>query len=232
MRPPSTALVESGSTRVLIDAGLVDLAERFPTGNPTKILLTHSHPDHVQGLFHLRWGRGPVIDVSAPPDPEGRADLYNNNGVLKFHRLQEYSPVRFGAVMATPVPSVHSKMTFGYCLEAGVAKIAYLCDTVGLPPDSVDFLQQWRPHCMVLDGSHPPLAKPSRNHNDVRTALESADAIGAKMMVFTHISHGLIYGCWTTPEPCDDTSRLDGMVCFWNWRKMTYGQDHTVFQRH
>lgn len=32
-------------------------------------------------------------------------------------------------------------MTFGYCLEAGTAKIAYLCDTIGLPPGSRKFLK-------------------------------------------------------------------------------------------
>lgn len=70
MRRPSTALVESRGTRLLIDAGLVDLAERFPAGTLTAILLTHYHPDHVQGLFHLRWGTGPRIEVGSPPDPQ------------------------------------------------------------------------------------------------------------------------------------------------------------------
>lgn len=191
IRRPSTALVESRNTRVLIDAGLVDLVERFPPGSITAILLTHFHPDHVQGLFHLRWGKGPRIDVGAPPDPEGCADLYKNSGLLKFQRLQEFSPALFGDLTVTPVPLIHSKMTFGYCLEAGSARIAYLCDTIGLPPGSIEFLKQWRPDCVVLDCCHPPLGRKPRNHNDVHTALESADAIGAKRVILTHVSHEL-----------------------------------------
>lgn len=53
-RRPSTTLVEAGATRILLDAGLTDLTERFPPGSLTAIVLTHFRPDHVQGLFHLR----------------------------------------------------------------------------------------------------------------------------------------------------------------------------------
>lgn len=190
-RRPSTALVETDGTRLLIDAGLNDLAERFPAGTLSSILLTHYHPDHVQGLFHLRWGMGEPIDVWSPSDPEGCADLYKNSGLLRFHRLQEFEPTLIGAATVTPVPMIHSKMTFGYCLESCGARIAYLCDTIGLPTGSIKFLQQWQPDCVVLDCCYPPKERSPRNHNDVKSALECADAIGARKVVFTHLSHEL-----------------------------------------
>ncbi|MDT8321213.1 MAG: phosphonate metabolism protein PhnP [Xanthomonadales bacterium] len=191
IRRPSTALVETGGTRLLIDAGLTDLAERFPAGTLSSILLTHYHPDHVQGLFHLRWGMGKQIDVWSPPDPEGCADLYKNSGLLRFHWLQKFEPTLMGDVTVTPVPMIHSKITFGYCLEAGGARIAYLCDTIGLPPDSTKFLKQWRPDCIVLDCCYPPQERPPRNHNDVKRALECVDVIGARKAIFIHLSHEL-----------------------------------------
>lgn len=83
-RAPCSALIETGDTRILIDGGLMDLHTRFAPGELDAILLTHFHPDHVQGLFHLRWGRGPRIPVLIPPDPDGCADLFRHPGILDF----------------------------------------------------------------------------------------------------------------------------------------------------
>ena len=111
------AQVDAGETCLLIDAGLNDLTERFPPASLSAILLTHFHPDHVQGLFHLRWGKGPRIPVFAPPDAEGCADLYKHPGMLKFRRLEKFTPLQIGALHVTPLPLIHSKPTFGYAIE-------------------------------------------------------------------------------------------------------------------
>lgn len=44
IRRPCSALIESGDTRILIDEGLTDLHERFPSGMLSAIVLTHSGP--------------------------------------------------------------------------------------------------------------------------------------------------------------------------------------------
>ncbi|MBD1400864.1 phosphonate metabolism protein PhnP [Pelobacter sp. M08fum] len=191
IRRPATALVEGGGTRLLIDAGLVDLVARFEAGSLNAILLTHFHVDHVQGLFPLRWGQVEAVPVWSPPDPEGCADLYKHPGILDFHHPEPFVPLTIGALTVTAVPLRHSKMTYGYCLQTGSTKLAYLTDTVGLPPATRDFLQGWHPDGIVLDCCHPPQEEPPRNHNDVCTALESADAIGANRVIITHISHEL-----------------------------------------
>ena len=99
-RNPCCAVLEAGNQRLLIDAGLMDLAERFPAGSLDGVLLTHYHPDHVQGLFHLRWGTGKPIDVYGPPDSEGCADLYKNPGLLNFHRLAQFVALALGELCA------------------------------------------------------------------------------------------------------------------------------------
>lgn len=188
-RRPCTALVEAGNTRILLDAGLTDLTERFPPGSLTAIVLTHFHPDHVQGLFHLRWGKGPSIPVFAPPDTEGCADLYKNHGLLEFKRLAKFEPVTIGCLTLTPLPLIHSKPTFGYAIEGHLGhKFAYLTDTIDLPPRTEQFLLAHEVNNLIIDCSHPP-DMGSNNHNDLPKALAIVDRTGPHRAWLTHIGH-------------------------------------------
>lgn len=214
-RGPCSALIESGDTRILLDAGLTDLAERFAPGSLSAILVTHFHADHVQGLFHLRWGKGAAIPVYAPPDSEGCADLYKNHGLLDFRKLAKFDAFSVGNLDITPVPLIHSKVTFGYAIEDSQGhRFAYLTDTAGLPPQTETFLKEWRPDGMALDCSHPPREKESRNHNDLPRALAVLDAIAPVRAWLTHISHE--FDCWVmdaSPQlPPDIRIARDGEV--------------------
>ncbi len=190
-RRPASALIEAGETRLLIDAGLTDLAERFAAGDFPTLLLTHFHPDHVQGLFHLRWGVGTRIPVYCPPDSEGCADLYKNPGLLEFRPMRKFEALHVGPVTITPVPLIHSKVTLGYCIESGDSRIAYLTDTAGLPPKTETFLRDWQPSELVIDCSYPPRATPSKSHNDVNLALAAITAVRPQRAWLTHIGHEL-----------------------------------------
>jgi len=133
MRRPNCALVEAGGVRLLLDAGVMDIAERFAPDALAAILLTHFHADHVQGLFHWRWGVG-ELDVYAPHDSEGCADLYKYPGPLKFMHRTKFEAFEIGDLRITPVPLVHSKPTLGYCIEYEGVRLAYLTDSRELPP--------------------------------------------------------------------------------------------------
>lgn len=190
-RRPCSAVIESGRTRVLLDGGLVDLHERFVPGTLDAIVLTHFHPDHVQGLFHLRWGFGARLPVYGPPDSQGCADLYQHPGLLEFRALAAFEPVTIGELTLTPLPLVHSKITFGYAVEsAAAARFAYLTDTLGLPPPTERFLAGWGAHGLAVDCSYPPKSDP-RNHNDWTTALALVDRLQPGRAWLTHISHNV-----------------------------------------
>lgn len=190
-RLPCSALIESAGTRVLIDAGLTDLHERFPPGFLSAIVLTHYHPDHVQGLFHLRWGKGEPLPVHGPPDSEGCADLFKHPGLLAFRPARKFEAFEIGALRLTPLPLVHSKPTLGYAIEGPRGqRFAYLTDTLGLPPKSAAFLRDWGAFDMAIDCSYPPQPAP-RNHNDWLAAHQCVAATGARTAWFTHLSHAV-----------------------------------------
>lgn len=187
-----SALIESGDTRILLDAGLTDLTKRFAPGSLSAILVTHFHPDHVQGLFHLRWGKGTRIPVYTPPDSEGCADLYKHHGMLDFHKLAKFESFSVGNLSITPLPLIHSKVTFGYAIQNRQnSRFAYLTDTAGLPPQTETFLSQWHPDGMAIDCSYPPREELSRNHNDYHQSVAILRAVAPRHGWLTHISHDL-----------------------------------------
>jgi phosphoribosyl 1,2-cyclic phosphate phosphodiesterase len=184
-------LVEADGARVLIDAGLMDLHDRFPPGSLDAIVLTHYHPDHVQGLFHIRWGKGQPVTVFGPPDSEGCADLFKHPGLLKFETVRKHEPFRIGPLCWTPLPLIHSKPTLGYAIEGPEhSRWAYLTDTHGLPPSTAEFLQGWGPFQMAIDCSYPPTDLP-KNHNDWHTAIACGRQVSAQTTWLTHLSHAV-----------------------------------------
>lgn len=190
-REPCSALVEAGNTRILVDAGLMDLHRRFEPGDLDAILLTHFHPDHVQGLLHIRWGRGDPIPVFMPPDDEGFSDLFKHPGLLDFRPQKAFAGFRIGPLTITPVPLSHSKPTFGYHFQdLDHARFSYLTDTCGLPPETHEFLRQQRPHGLALDCTFPPRPEP-KGHNDWPLALEIIAGISPSRAWLTHVRHDL-----------------------------------------
>ncbi len=209
VRRQCSAEVQLNDVRLLVDAGLSDLPERYPPGSLNGLLLTHYHVDHVQGLFHWRWGKSDTIKVYGPDDPEGCADLLKHPGLFDFNStFTAFQSLEFSGVeqtlTVTPLPLTHSKPVFGYCLQTGQAcKLAYLTDTVGLPEQTFDWMLRNKVTTAVLDCTHPPSNKRPRNHNDLNMVLELFDKFFENglpvKIILTHISHEL--DCWLLEHP-------------------------------
>jgi phosphoribosyl 1,2-cyclic phosphate phosphodiesterase len=189
-RTACSALLEVGEQRYLLDAGQLDLAERFAAGTLSGILLTHFHPDHVQGLFHLRWGSGLQIPVYCPTDSQGCADLYQHPGILHFLPQQKFNTFSIDNVEVTPLPLIHSKPTFGYLLEHAGQRLAYLTDTQGLPHRTLDYLVSHPPDLMVIDCTFPPTSE-AQGHNNWHEMLKIHQQVRPTSTCLTHIGHAM-----------------------------------------
>ncbi len=189
-RRSASALLEVNDKRYLIDAGLTDIAERFPAPNLNGILLTHFHADHVQGLFHLRWGTGKKIPVYCPPDNAGCDDLFKHPGILDFTSLRKYTIFKLGELSVTPLPLIHSKPTFGYLFEYQKQAICYLVDTKNLPPKVEALLVSKNIDTLIIDTSVPP-GIDNKNHNNLDESMMIHERIKPAKTVLTHIGHDL-----------------------------------------
>lgn len=220
-RGATSALIDTGSERILLDAGRHDLHQRFRPGELIRILLTHFHMDHVAGLFSLRWGLGEPIPVWAPPDEKGCDDLFKHPGLLDFRSaLTPFVPHSFGALQVTPLPLQHSKLTYGYLFDWHGTRLAWLCDTCGLPPDTADFLDGQPLDQLVIDCNDPP-RESVRNHNDVTRALQIIEQLAPRQAWLIHLSHEMDSWLLNNRLPDNVLAAMDG-------QSITVGSSHAV----
>ncbi|MCZ4058083.1 phosphonate metabolism protein PhnP [Pantoea sp. LMR881] len=213
-RAPCSALIEIGNERILLDAGLPLLTERFQPGELTRILLTHYHMDHVQGLFMLRWGKGTPIPVWGPPDEKGSDDLFKHPGLLDFRPpLTPFVPHQFGNLLVTPLPLQHSRLTHGYLFDWHGTRLAWLCDTCGLPPETHEYLSGQPLDQLVVDCNDPPGSE-ARNHNDVTQALAIIERLAPRQAWLTHLSHEMDNWLANNRLPEQVQPARDGLTLF------------------
>ncbi|MDP5363148.1 MAG: phosphonate metabolism protein PhnP [Litorivicinaceae bacterium] len=213
-RRPSSAEIVTSMGRYLLDAGRTDLAQWLDPSVLRGVILTHYHMDHVEGLFHLRWGPLAPIPVYGPPDETGADDLFTHPGCFDFsHQLTPYEPTVISQELTvTPIPLKHSRLCFGYVLEGRRESVAYLSDCDGVGPRSLDTLQRAKPKAVIVDCTYPPGM--GRNHFSLDRALEFAATLAAPRVYLTHIGHVLEQHLIDHPLPLEGPVSVasDGMT--------------------
>ncbi|GAA0783837.1 phosphonate metabolism protein PhnP [Marinobacterium sediminicola] len=192
-RRSCSALIRTDEGITLIDAGVAELGQLFRFEEVRRVLLTHFHMDHVQGLFPLRWSECEQrIPVFRPDDPEGADDLYKHPGVFEFRPPSaDFETIELPGFSLMTLPLIHSRVTQGFLIRHGDWRLAYLTDTRGVPEQTMKRLQDEPVDELVLDCSEPPRVPAPRNHNDLTLALAVWRQSGAKRLWLTHISHRL-----------------------------------------
>lgn len=191
-RSSCSVMLKCEGQTVLIDCGISDMLGRFRRDEIGAIIQTHYHGDHAQGLLHIRWGFGKPIPVYGPEDAEGFADLYKHPGILNFQKPWKHGQViEFEGFSITAVNLNHSKPTLGYVITTSRSSIAYLTDTVDLPPETYDLLKNYHFDYLILDCTHPPQDTAPRNHNDLNLVRKIEQNLSCDRVILTHISHDM-----------------------------------------
>ena len=139
-------VVESGRTRILVDAGLSarEIERRLETRQISPdsiegIFLTHEHNDHSSGAltFSARWGC--PIFASA-----GTADAVGLDGTLfaPFVRIQSGREGQIGSIGFRPLAVPHdANESVVYAFEADAARMIIASDLGRVEESFIDFLQ-------------------------------------------------------------------------------------------
>ena len=205
----TTAMVECGSRRIVIDAGPDFRYQMLREGvdHIDALLLTHEHKDHTGGIDDVRafnfvdyptihtmhiYGNEPTIDAVRHDFAYAFAEnKYVGVPEIKLHTIDESKPFSIDQIEITPIVGKHSERfrSVGYRFGA----LAYLTDMNYISPDEEAKLQgvdtlvvnalRWERH---------------NSHYSVAEAHALIERVAPRRAYLTHMSHRI--GLHSTTE--------------------------------
>lgn len=189
------ALIETSTTRVLIDCG-PDIRQQLiplPFAPINGVLLTHIHYDHVGGIDDLRpFAKFGNINIYADEKTERHIHnimpycfgkhLYPGVPPLVLHRLTKHKPVRIGDLEIIPIEVMHGKMPI---LGFRIGHFAYITDMKTIAPEELEYLKGVR----VLVVNALRFEKEHHSHQLVSEAINFSKNINAEKTYLTHVTH-------------------------------------------
>jgi ribonuclease Z len=202
-REPTMLALRGASGTVLIDCGSNPLRRLQQLGVPLasvqRLILTHSHPDHLAGLpllIEMLWlgGRHEPLPIHGPDDALAVAqrvwtqwDTSSWKGLfeLQWHTvpLAVHAPIAHTDDFAlTAAPGVHSVPVIGVRARdlRGGGTLAYSAD--GEPSGGIKALAEGA-DVLVHEANGP-----FKGHSLAKAAAELAQAAGARRLVLVHLS--------------------------------------------
>lgn len=191
----ASALVRSGGSTVLIDAG-PDLRQQMLRAGVDRldaVLLTHEHMDHVAGIddlraFNFKQQRAMDIHGNAATLHAVKRLYHYAFEELKYPgvpelRLHPIDQAAFtaGRVQVEPIQVMHDKLPI---LGFRIGGIAYITDAKTLADEEIRKIQGV--DVLVLNALR---IKPHPSHLNLAEALLLVQRIAPKKAYFTHISH-------------------------------------------
>lgn len=196
----SAALIETPSTRILLDSG-PDIRMsllKVPFRKLDGVLLTHIHYDHVAGIDDLRAfcvfgdiniyaednvirGLRHTMPYCFPPRGE---ELYPGAPKLNLHPICPRREFRIGDITVLPVRVMHDKLPI---LGYRFGSFAYITDMKSM--DDAEYKYLRGVETLVINALR--FDRPHHSHQLVKDAIAVSRRIGAKRVYFTHVTHDI-----------------------------------------
>ncbi len=193
------ALVETESTRILIDAG-PDIREQLlkvPFRKIDALLITHIHYDHIGGLDDLRpfshqFGSLDVYCEKFVNEhlhhtipycfPSDSSKLYPGAPVLEMHTIRPHESFRVGDIDILPIRVMHDTMPI---VGFRFGPFVYITDMKRMDDEEYDYLRNV--DTLVINALR--WEKPHHSHQLVADAINASRRMNARRTYLTHLTH-------------------------------------------
>ncbi len=193
----TAALLTSGDTRILIDAGPDIRQQLLPLEfRPLNaILLTHIHYDHVGGLDDLR-GFCTFGDQQIYADErtcEGvrrvmpycfKEVLYPHVPLLKLHTIVPHEKFMVNQLEVVPIQVMHDQMPI---LGYRIGRLAYITDIKTIDEGEFAYLEDV--DTLVVGALR--WVRPHHSHFLVGDAIDFSSRVGARKTYLVHMTHNI-----------------------------------------
>ncbi len=214
-----SALISSGNTRILIDAGpdirtqLLSQGTQYLNG----VLITHSHYDHIFGLDELRpFTIYKNIDIYAESHTMkdimrvysyifDQTNVQIGGGLTQFtpNIIKENQIFKIRDIEILPVRVMHGRLPI---LGYKIGRLAYLTDVKTLDETSIAALQGT--DTLVINCLRP---KAHPTHLNIDEALAYIDMIKPRKTYLIHMDHELSHSEWESQLPHYVQPAYDGL---------------------
>lgn len=194
-RTRCSALVETESTRILIDCG-PDFRQQIlpqPFRKIDGILITHSHYDHMGGMDDIRpYCQFGAINVYADPiAKKGMLEMlpycfaenrYPGVPAIGLHEIHPHKPLQIGDMEVMPIQVMHGKLPI---LGFRIGKLTYITDMKTIDDGELKYIEGTE--LLVVNALR--FDKPHHSHQLMDDAIAFARRVGAKRTLIIHVCH-------------------------------------------
>lgn len=189
----ASVIVEDNNQSVLIDCG-PDFRTQLlnnPILNPTSLIITHTHYDHIGGLDDIRpFTREKAMNIYAE-DFAANHIKENYSYMFAEHRYPgiadvvlnviDTKPFNIDSVLVQPIRLMHHKLPV---LGFRIKDFAYLTDLSYISDSEIEKLKGLKVLFLGVIRHRPHIS-----HLHLAKAIEIAQKIGAENTYFTHLCH-------------------------------------------